>query len=106
MQVTWLRPDQRGTGNAPADRVSPWILVTRASRPTRSMAADERTFSELAELSHSGNADKDALLAELGLNGVPTRDEILADLEDRYLTPKDVLPTHWLDTYQVSVCEF
>ncbi|KZV82840.1 ATP-dependent RNA helicase [Exidia glandulosa HHB12029] len=65
------------------------------------MADDERSYSELAELVHNGNADKDVLLKELGLDGVPSRDEILRELEDRYLTPKDVLPDHWLSTYQI-----
>lgn len=69
--------------------------------PRSSMGDDDRSYSELAELVHNGNADKAALLNELSLDDVPSRDDILRELEHRYLTPKDVLPDHWLSTYQM-----
>jgi hypothetical protein len=43
----------------------------------------------------------DQILQELGLNGLPSKETLRDTIEKQWLTPKDQLPEHWLNRYQV-----
>ena len=45
----------------------------------------------------------DHLLASLGLDVPPSQEDIHATLREKWLTPKDSLPAHWLGRYQTCV---
>ena len=41
------------------------------------------------------------ILQELGLDGLPSKETLRDQIEQQWLTPKDQLPEHWLNRYQV-----
>lgn len=45
--------------------------------------------------------DGDRLLNELGLDALPSKEQLRETIEKQWLSPKDVLPEHWLSRYQV-----
>ncbi|CAK5264477.1 unnamed protein product [Mycena citricolor] len=59
---------------------------------------------ELARKIASGplsKEEKDEILSNLGLAGLPSREQVHRQIEERFLTPQDTLPPHWLPTYQL-----
>ncbi|GJJ09982.1 hypothetical protein Clacol_004207 [Clathrus columnatus] len=56
---------------------------------------------ELHRLIHSPHEEySGALLDSLGLLELPNKEKIHERLEERFLTPPDRIPSHWLGTYQ------
>lgn len=46
------------------------------------------------------------LLEKMKLNRLPSPEEIEETITEKWLTPKDTLPDHWLDQYQTLVLAF
>ena len=56
-----------------------------------------------SQIRYPNAQNKDILLEALKLDRLPSRDEIHESIRDKWLTPKDTLPAHWLDRYQMFV---
>ena len=46
----------------------------------------------------------DTYLGQLGLAGLPSKEDVHRQIEEKLLLSRPTLPSHWLPTYQVSVC--
>jgi hypothetical protein len=85
-------------------RHNPNWSLTKQKSPSATMDEGHASSSNLhSQIRYPKAENKDLLLSELGLDRLPTREEIHAKIEDKWLTPKDQLPSHWLSRYQVYV---
>lgn len=44
---------------------------------------------------------QDEALDALGLSKLPSRDQVRNEIEQKLLVPREILPSHWLPTYQM-----
>lgn len=45
--------------------------------------------------------DAETLLEEIGLGAIPSREQVHQEIDAKLLSPPDILPDHWLSTYQM-----